>query len=140
MFRTLLTSICLFWMIQPAWTQDGMQFYHGSLQEAVAYADSLGKPVFIETYADWCGPCKMMEREVFPDSSVGAFFNENFVNVKVDVDTREGNRFARQYGVQFIPRLMFMHPDGTVIHQKEGFFSPRLFLRMGKRALKKAGS
>ncbi|MEO1452026.1 MAG: hypothetical protein AAFV07_21015, partial [Bacteroidota bacterium] len=78
--------------------------------------------------------------EVFPDSTVGAFFNEHFVNVKVDVDTREGNRFAQEHGIDFIPRLMFMQPDGTVVHQKEGFFSPRLFLKMGQRAWKKARS
>lgn len=138
MKRFFLINTIILGLITGLHAQQGLQFFKGSLQDALAYADSVNKPVFIETYADWCGPCKLMEREVFPDASVGAYFNEHFVNVKVDVDTREGKRFAREYDIDFIPRLMFMHANGTVVHQKEGFFSPRLFIRMGERALKKA--
>lgn len=138
MYRKLIFTLCFGLMGPFLFAQSGLVFFQGSLQEALAHADSIDKPIFIDTYADWCGPCKLMEREVFPDSSVGAFFNKSFVNIKVDVDTREGNQFAQRYDIDFIPRLMFIRPDGTILHQKEGFFSPRLFLRMGQRALKKA--
>ena len=38
-----------------------------------------GKLVFIDLYADWCPPCRMMEREVFSRKDVGEFMDQRFV-------------------------------------------------------------
>lgn len=49
-----------------------------------------GKLVFIELYADWCPPCRVMEREVFSDREVGAFFERHFVAARYDTDRARG--------------------------------------------------
>ena len=51
------------------------------LTTALAKAKAENKLVFIDAYAEWCGPCKMMARDIFPQKEVGDFFNANFINL-----------------------------------------------------------
>ena len=64
----------------------GIDFHHGTWKEALAEAQKQDKLVFIDAYAKWCGPCKKMAKNVFTLSEVGDFYNENFINVKLDME------------------------------------------------------
>ena len=63
------------------------------------------KLIFMDCYTSWCGPCKMLAKEVFTDPDVAAFFNEKFVNAKVDMEKGEGPALKKQYGVNAFPTL-----------------------------------
>ena len=60
------------------------------LTAALDKAMEKNKPLFIEFEADWCLPCKMMSEEVFTHKETADYFNENFVNYKVDVEEGTG--------------------------------------------------
>lgn len=62
-----------------------------------------GKLVFIELHADWCPPCRVMEREVFSDREVGEFFERHFVAARYDTDRRTGRALMKRYGSGAIP-------------------------------------
>lgn len=67
-----------------------------SWQEAVKVAKREHKLVFVDFYTDWCGPCKVMAQEVFPQKQVGDFFNAKFVCLKLDAE-KEGRDLARRF-------------------------------------------
>lgn len=75
-------------------------------KEAVAAAKKEGKLVFMDFYTSWCGPCKMMLRDVFPQKSVGDYLNARFVCIKIDAEKGEGVELRRRYGVTVYPTFV----------------------------------
>lgn len=78
------------------------------LKEAV----STYSVVLVDFYADWCGPCRMMEPTIEAIAS-----DTDAAVVKVDVDQFQG--LASQYGVQGVPAL-FVFAEGEVVEQLVG--------------------
>ena len=56
------------------------------LPQAAAKAKKENKLVFVDCYTQWCGPCKKMARDIFPDAKVGEYMNAKFVNLKIDME------------------------------------------------------
>lgn len=113
-FMLLLASLC--WGL-AALAQT--EFRHLSLAEALTLAQQEQKPVFVDFYTDWCGPCKMMMREVFPQKDLGHYLNSRFICIKLNAE-KEGKDAARQYGVNAYPTLMVIAPDGKEVMKRVG--------------------
>lgn len=99
----------------------GIQFFTGSWKAVLAEAQKQGKPIFIDVYTSWCGPCKMMAKEAFPDKAVGELFNANFVSYQIDAEKGEGIDVAKKYGVKACPTSLYVSADGEVIYRTEGY-------------------
>ncbi|MBT6235962.1 MAG: DUF255 domain-containing protein [Bacteroidetes bacterium] len=83
----------------------GVSFHTGNYAAAKKKAKATGKTIFIDGYTQWCGPCKRMAKEAFTDPAVGRFFNENFINIKMDMEKTDGMLVSRRYGVNFYSTL-----------------------------------
>lgn len=112
----------------------GIDFNHSDLQSTLDKAEAEGKLVFVDAFTTWCGPCKMMDRDVFPSEKVGEYLNEHFVSVKIDMEKGEGPSIARKYKVRGYPSLLFLDPNGHLIYQGLGYRAPDDFLEMAKAA------
>lgn len=116
----------------------GIEFFHGSLGEAKEVAGQEGKLIFIDAFTTWCGPCKRMSSQVFTQEAVGEFYNQTFINLKLDMEKGEGKDFQRQYRVTAFPTLLFLDPEGKVVHKVVGGMDAENFLNLGKFAASKS--
>ena len=66
-------------VIKDIKTKPGIDFIEEDWDKALKMAKEKNKLIFLDIYATLCGPCKMLKRYTFTDSSVGDFFNKNFV-------------------------------------------------------------
>ncbi|MFN0217039.1 MAG: DUF255 domain-containing protein [Saprospiraceae bacterium] len=113
----------------------GIRFEQSSWPQTLAKAKSEGKLVFLDAVTSWCGPCKMMSKEVFPDSVLGDFFNRHFVSVKLDMERGEGIEISSRYKIWVYPSLLFVDDSGAVQHRSAGFHNPKELIELAKTAL-----
>ncbi len=115
--------------------ETGIEFHQGSWREALEKAKQEKKPIFLDVYATWCGPCKMLKARTFPNDKVGEFYNANFINVTVDGEKGEGLELARKYKVRGYPTLLYIDSDGKVIAQTSGYRNPKQFIQIGEQVI-----
>ncbi len=111
-------------MINP----EGIQFEDLSFEETLAKARQEEKLVFVDCYTSWCGPCKMMSKQVFTQKYIGEYFKEHFISLKVDMEKGEGPDLAKKYDVKAYPTMLVLTPDGTVKYKILGGQAPRAFM------------
>ena len=75
----------------------------------------------MDCYTSWCGPCKMMTNDIFPQEKVGKYMNENFVCVKYDMEKGEGVELKKRYEVSAYPTFLVIDADGTMVHRFVGY-------------------
>lgn len=114
----------------------GMTFHQGTWAEVQAEAKAQNKPIFVDAYATWCGPCKTMAATVFTDTKVGEFMNKNYINYKLDVEKGEGIDFAEKYSVKLLPTLYYFAPNGDLSHKVVGGLNTDNFITASEDALK----
>ncbi len=113
----------------------GIEFEHGTWKEVLEKAQQTNKPIFVDFYAQWCSPCRMMDKDIFPLEEVGKVFNANFVCYKVDSENGEGINLAKQYEVRFIPSYLFLRPDGSQFYRNSGSMNAKRFIAESGKAL-----
>jgi thioredoxin-related protein len=117
--------------------QDGIQFFGGSWDEAIETAKKEHKLIFMDAYAEWCGPCKRMAKEVFTQKELGDFFNKYFINVKMDMEKGEGPKLAQKFKVSAYPTLFFIDAAGDVVNVQVGGVNGEQLLGLAKISMNK---
>ncbi|MGJ5642389.1 thioredoxin family protein [Formosa sp. S-31] len=112
----------------------GMEFQHLTLKEALAKAESENKLVFIDFYTVWCGPCKVMAKNVFTLPEVGAVYNAEYINIKLDAE-KEGMEAAKQFKVNSYPTYVYLNSNGNLVFKESGTRMPEEFIALGKDAV-----
>jgi len=78
-------------------------------------------PMFVDVYADWCAPCKLMDEQVYTDPDVATYMNDRFVSVRMDGETEYGKEFAATYELQGFPSMFIFSPEGELISRIIGY-------------------
>ena len=93
------------------------------------------KLIFVDAYASWCGPCKMMTKDIFPQKEVGDFYNKNFINLAMDMEKGEGRTLAQKYSVTSYPTYLFINGNGELVHKDLGYMDNAKFIELGNASL-----
>ncbi|MGV2450238.1 UNVERIFIED_CONTAM: thioredoxin family protein [Ralstonia mannitolilytica] len=116
-----------------AWAQ-GIKFEEDNFASILAKAKKEKKLVFIDAYASWCGPCKLMVKNIFPLQSVGDYYNSHFINAKIDMEKGEGIELAKKYNVKAFPTYLFIDGNGEAVHRTLGYVEEKDFIQFAKDA------
>jgi len=115
----------------------GIEFFHGTWEEALEESKTQDKPIFVDAFTTWCGPCKRMAKTVFTQEQVGEFYNENFICMKIDMERPEGKKFQRKYPVSAYPTLYYIDGNGETIFHTKGGRNAEQFIDLGRTVLGK---
>jgi thioredoxin-related protein len=136
MKKNILFFIILF--LSHAHVQaQGIEFFHGTFAEALVKANTENKLIFMDAFAEWCGPCKRMAATVFTDEKVGKFMNSNFICLKMDMEKGEGPELSRKYDVSAYPTLLFLNATGGLVQRNVGALPSEGFIAAARQALGK---
>jgi|GEM_PF-1494017 len=127
---------------------DGIAFVKAnSFEEIKALAKATRKNIFIDAYATWCSPCKLMDQDIYPRAEVGRWYNANFISVKVQMDqTRQDTEpikmwykdakwLQEHFGVTTFPSYLFLDANGVLLHRAIGLLTADQFLKLGMDAI-----
>lgn len=88
------------------------------LDDALARAASENKPLVLDFYAEWCVPCRRMEKTTLIDPRVTALLAKV---VFVRIDTDQQPEIAQKLGVEGLPDIRFVATDGKILRQFRGY-------------------
>lgn len=119
-----------------AGAEKGTQFFKGTFAQALAKAKKENKKLMVDCYTLWCGPCRFMATNVFPNDTLGAYMNEHFVCMKLDMEHGEGPERNKTFNVKAYPTFIFFDADGKELSRFEGMAMQDDFQKRCERILK----
>ncbi|WNI38517.1 thioredoxin fold domain-containing protein [Chryseobacterium sp. SG20098] len=129
--KKIISGLSIFCAIAIS-AQEAIQFQELPFKDIIAKAKKEKKLVFIDAYASWCGPCKMMEKNVFTQKSVSDYYNTNFINARFDMEKGEGRDIASKFGVRSYPTYLFLNGEGELVSRNTGYMEESLFVAMAQ--------
>lgn len=112
-------------------------FIEDDWQGALKQAAAQHKYIFVDAYATWCGPCKMLKATTFKNKKAAEFYNKNFINIAIDMEKGVGPQLAAQWRMQAYPTLIILSPKGEPVLGTVGYIKAPDLIRFGEAALKK---
>lgn len=124
--------------VENAATADqGIKFIEENWSKALSEAKKQNKLIFLDAYTSWCGPCKMLKKNTFPNKAAGELFNKNFINIALDMEKGDGPAIAEKYNVTAYPTLIITDADGNIITYTRGYVEAPQLIEFGKYGLSK---
>lgn len=117
----LITTIVITMALSDGFSQNrSIQFQMKPWSEILAQAKKENKLIFMDAFASWCGPCKWMVANIFTNDTIADFYNKTFICTSFDMEKGEGLNLRNKFDVRAYPTLLFINPEGEMVHKKVG--------------------
>ena len=118
----VLALILVLGLAAPALAEEtAVDWQTAPFAQLLERAQAENKPILIDWFTDWCGPCKVLDREVWADEAVGKQVDADFIAVKIDCEKGEGIELSKTYKIFNYPTVMVVAPDGTELDRTVGY-------------------
>ncbi len=118
-------------------TKTEINFIEQDWAKTQQMAKAGNKLIFVDLYATWCGPCKMLKKNTFTNKEVADYFNATFINASIDVEKGVGITLAEQYNVSMLPTLIVATADGKPVLFTTGYLDAKELMKFAKAAVEK---
>lgn len=148
MKKSILILLLTIPLVNVFGQENGIRFEHGNTWKQIqAKAKAENKYIMVDCYTTWCMPCKVMSKKVFTQQKVSEYYNKNFINVKIQLDTTskddkevklwyaDANKIATEAEVAKYPTYLFFNPEGKLVGQTSGLMEADAFIEAGHNAL-----
>ena len=85
------------------------------MRAALLRAKQQHRLILADFHADWCLPCRRMQRDVWTSRRVGAMVMASYIPLSVDVDTPEGKLLSHNFMVNLLPSVLVIDTHGEVL-------------------------
>lgn len=127
---TMGLTTCVFLALSLATALAGeVDWANPPYEDILKKADQEEKPILIDFFTTWCGPCKRLEQVTYQDEKVIGYLN-SIIAVKYDAEKDEGEVLAKKFKVKAYPTLVLVGADGTEIDRHVGYLDPEQFLEV----------
>ncbi len=116
--KTTATFITL--LLLPVFAFSKVSFFQGSLNEAQRTAAIEGKLYFIDFYADYCLPCRLMDETTFMDQNLADYIDLNYVPLRLNIDAFDAYEVRSYHKVENLPTIMIFTSAGELLETHEG--------------------
>jgi thioredoxin-related protein len=127
-----LSMICLSVAFLNA---QSVNFINGKWEEAREKAKSENKYLFVDCYTEWCGWCKILDKNTFSNAKVAELMNANFVSVKIDMEKDYGINLAMKYRVNAFPTGLIFNSKGQLVYRIVGYQAAEPFINTVSKAM-----
>ncbi len=111
-WRSIWRTIRVFDGAAPAKSQVA---WINNMHTAMLRAKEQHRLILADFHADWCLPCRRMQREVWTSPRVGTLVAASFIPLSVDVDTQEGKLLSHNFMVNLLPSVLVINTHGEVL-------------------------
>jgi thioredoxin-related protein len=84
---------------EPKPKTEGQTVTWYSWQEAMELNKTMPKKLLVDVYTDWCGWCKVMDKQTFPNDTIAEYLNKHYYCIKLNAEMRDSIQFS---GTTFI--------------------------------------
>ena len=109
-------------------SEDKSIAWQANLRDAHQVAVKAKKPMLLVFGAEWCGPCKKLQKSTLTNPQLAKYINSTFVSVHLDLDTDK--RVAKILEVEKIPCTIVLSPEADLLGRHVGFLEPTPMYQM----------
>lgn len=115
--------------------KESVNWFPGTFEEALVHSYNENKIIMIDFYTDWWYACNLLDVNTFNTNNVSDFLNKNFINLKIDAETKIGQKLFSEFSGTAYPLILFLDKDKKELDRFYGFYEPEDFLNKIKLIL-----